>query len=169
MITVNQMTKLLDISNTAVRQWTAEFADHLSPAASPEKGKPRRYSNDDYLIFTTIRVLRGQGKGFADIHLALTDGVRHEPLNAPQTEKDAAGQGDPGSALVVQLTAAAAQWQATANTLAEERDYLRSELKQAQDSFLSAETGRAAAEATLEVLEAQAAKSPGFWARVFGR
>ena len=170
MITVNQMSKLLGISDTAVRQWTAEFADHLSPAASPEKGKQRRYSDDDHLLFTTIQVLRSQGVGFEDIHQALDDGVRHEPLESPNAEEEPAGPGqgekkDPGSELEV-----FGAFKFTLEKYEDRMSTYEKELRDLRERLLTSENQRVAAQTRLDVMEeAQQAKPVGFWDRLFGR
>ena len=165
MLTVNQLAKLLHLSDTAIRQWTAEFSDYLSAPANPPKGKPRRYSDDDYLIFTTVQVLRGQGVGFADIHIALNDGVRHEPLESQQTEDPPSDADAPGETAVTAMEAFSTTLQ-----LYESRvSAYESRVQELTDKLIESETARAAAVSRLDVLEEQKKTKLGWWDRLLGR
>lgn len=67
------------IAKETIRQWSIEFAEYLSPSASPsEKGKHRLYNDDDWTVFSLVAEMKDRGVTFEEIHLALKNGQRGE-------------------------------------------------------------------------------------------
>jgi DNA-binding transcriptional MerR regulator len=57
----SDLAKLLNISTPSLRRWCSEYAPYLSPGATPPKGKPRTFSENDERIFLLISNLRDAG------------------------------------------------------------------------------------------------------------
>ncbi len=88
MYTVSQVAKHLTTSGTTIRNYAAEFAEFLSPEATPPAGVPRQFSDDDLAVLSTVFVMRGQLAPPAAIVAALRDGQRMEPAT-PAASYDA--------------------------------------------------------------------------------
>lgn len=67
---------LFKISRETVRVWSVEFAQYLSPMANPGEGRQRQFSDSDLSVFALVAEMKGQGKLFEDVHLALQNGQR---------------------------------------------------------------------------------------------
>jgi DNA-binding transcriptional MerR regulator len=70
------ITKLFDISEETVRVWVGEFAEYLSPTATPGKHKQRVFTEADMEVLSLVSERKKQGDTFADIHLSLKNGQR---------------------------------------------------------------------------------------------
>jgi len=86
MITASYVLELFDISRETVRQWSAEFAEYLSPSANPGDRLPRQFSDDDMRVFALVASMKEEGKRYSDIHAALKNGQRSEPPNKPAAQ-----------------------------------------------------------------------------------
>jgi DNA-binding transcriptional MerR regulator len=150
MATINDFKQAYDVQPNTIRQWSKTFEDFLTPGANPPKGETRRYSDDDGQVLALVAAMRKDHKPYEAIRAALADGDRGQwPLESDQAKQDDAGSSDasgPGTQLITQLTAAASRWEATAHTLADERDYLRDELEAERAARLDAEKRAAIAE-----------------------
>lgn len=137
--TVSQVAKYLDTSGTTIRNYAAEFAEFLSPTATPPAGEPRQFSDDDLAVLSTVFVMRGQLATPAAIVAALRDGQRLEPARA-------AG---PDDAPAVDAPAAFT----TALQVLESRlNKLEDRLEIERDARIDAEKRATAAETELKVL-----------------
>lgn len=56
----HQAALQLGISVHSVRRWCTEFAQHLSPSASPERGATRRLSEHDLEVLQEVKRLRDE-------------------------------------------------------------------------------------------------------------
>ena len=81
----NHLKTLFRVSHTTIQNWCEEFADYLSPAARPEKGRKRTFNDADLAVFALVNELGkgGAGMTFEDIHAMLQTGQRGE---IPDTE-----------------------------------------------------------------------------------
>ena len=78
-----QLAKTFGVDPMTIRNWVAEYADHLSADAVPGKGKRRSFTEDDFMILALVAELR-KHKDPAVIHEALRAGDRASiPLLAP--------------------------------------------------------------------------------------
>jgi len=84
--TVSQVARHLHTSGTTIRNYAAEFAEFLSPSATPPAGKPRRFTEEDLAVLSTVFVMRGQLAPPAAIIAALHDGQRLEPTTPASTD-----------------------------------------------------------------------------------
>ena len=83
--TSRQIAALYSVSIETIRIWTLEFAEYLSPTAQPGKNKNRVYTVADLEVLSLVSELKGQGKIFSDVHLALKAGQRGTaPILEPQ-------------------------------------------------------------------------------------
>lgn len=156
MASVSVLAKELGVSPQTIRSWAAEFADYLSAAATPPKGQPRHFNDDDAAALALVAEMRSRLAGYEAIHAALAAGDRAEwpprPPEAPQYD-DTAGQSD--SALVTRLTATVARFEGKLEATEGERDHLRVQLADEQAARLDAEKRAAGAEAKLSQIENQ--------------
>ena len=167
MYTVKQTSKALGISDATLRIWGKRYEDHLSPGANPDKGKERKYTEEDILALNTVKVLRSQDEGFDWIEDSLADGIRLEPTEKPT--EDESPPASKGTALQTQaFTEAMRAYEIRLDSIQED-------LKAEREARLAAEIRATAAETELRVLkEVTDQKTPegeksGFWARLFNR
>ena len=76
MYQTKDVCELFDISRQTVRIWTAEFAEYLSPSATPEKGQQRNFSDDDMTVFALVHEVKQRGGTYENAHLQLKNGQR---------------------------------------------------------------------------------------------
>ena len=67
-----------NISRQTVRTWTSEFAEYLSPSATPEKGQQRNFSDEDMAVFALVHEVKQRGGTYENAHLQLKNGQRGE-------------------------------------------------------------------------------------------
>ena len=66
--------QIFKISSETVRQWAIQFKDHLSPLANPGSGRHRLFTVDDLRVFALVSELKGMGKTYEDVEIALRSG-----------------------------------------------------------------------------------------------
>lgn len=154
--TTGEAAELAGIGASTARDYLKAHPEFFSEEATPDKGGRRLFVWSDIETLATIYRLRRAGKDPEEITAELASGER-DPVQRPGgggpgpaavDEEDVTG---PGSELAIRLSAAAAQWQSTAETLAEERNYLREELNKEREARITAEKEAAAAKAALEM------------------
>lgn len=177
MYTPKQVADSLNLSSTTIRIYSAKWADYLSPAANPEAGQPRQYSEEDLAVLTTIAALRDNQATAAHIRAALDAGQRLEPVR-PVKEPPPADQAADNDQQAADHAAdrAAAE---TAITIYRDRvTTLEARADQLADRLIAAESRAAAAERELEVMRqlyeaatstAPASTRPTFWQWLTGR
>jgi len=67
-----------NISRQTVRIWATEFADYLTPGATPEKGQQRNFSDGDMAVFALVHEVKQRGGTYENAHLQLKNGQRGE-------------------------------------------------------------------------------------------
>lgn len=166
--TVGQAAKLAGIGASTARDYLRALPDFFSDDATPPPKTRRVLLWSDIETLATVKQLKRQGKKDEEIAATLATGERDN------IRPDADNTTASGSQLVVRLSAAAAQWEATAGTLADERDHLRDQLKQSQDARLAVEIRATAAETELRILKdltetkTQPDEKQNWWQRLFG-
>lgn len=157
MLTVKEVADRLGVSSNTIRVWTKEFDAYLSPTAAPGPGKTRMFADDDIAVLWTVKALRAQGVPSEDIHAALANGERLEPLEGQNSRQEPPiGEDDsqrPTSAVSMALELVRGQIEGLQN----ERDYLRAELTTEREARIDAERRAATAEARAEMLERSSA------------
>ena len=90
MYQTKDVCEAFDIFRQTVRIWTAEFAEYLSPAATPEKGQQRNFSDEDMTVFALVFDVKQRGGTYETAHLQLKNGQRGVPpsRDLPQVESD---------------------------------------------------------------------------------
>lgn len=68
-----------NIVGETLRQWSIEYARHLSDAASPAPGTHRKYTFEDVEVLQLVADMRGKNKSVQEIHDALDKGERGVP------------------------------------------------------------------------------------------
>ena len=82
---LTELPRAFNVTSTTLRNWSAEFADHLPPSANPPKSETRSYSEEDVAVLALVAVMREENQPYAAIHAALADGGRLEW--SPEEEK----------------------------------------------------------------------------------
>ena len=146
MITASYVLELFDISRETVRQWSAEFAEHLSPGANPGDRLPRLFTDDDLRVLALVSNMKDEGKRYADIHAALRNGQRAELPDKPaaQVELTATTRATTLQQQVTTLVAERAELLATNANQAGKIELLERQLAEAQAEIkiLNREIGR---------------------------
>jgi len=84
MFAVSQTARYLGVSPATVRNYTRQFADHLSPTASPPPGQPRRFTEEDLRVMATVKSLLTEGVTYEQARRRLADGLHLvEDLDLP--------------------------------------------------------------------------------------
>lgn len=161
---IGEAAKLAGVGASTARDYLKAFPDYFADAAVPSAGGRRVLTWDDIETLATIKRLRKHGRGTEEIRASLASGDR----DSIQEQAADAGAPGPSTALMVRLTAAAAQWEATATAIVEERDHLREQLDQSQADRMAAEIRAVEAETRLQMIADTAAPKVGFWRRMFG-
>lgn len=65
------VAKILDTSPATIRRMCEYFADHLSPAATPQKGQPRQFTAEDVHVLQAARLAMNDGKTVDQVNAAL--------------------------------------------------------------------------------------------------
>jgi DNA-binding transcriptional MerR regulator len=171
MATTGDLATRFGVTKQTVRAWTAEFADYLTVEANPPgKGKARVYNDADLSVMATVAHGRSQGRSFGDIHTELQQGRTVPPGEVPPKTQPRA-EFAPVAMLEQFAQRLATQYEGQIAQLANERDYLRQELKEEKAAKEEAIDRAARAEARLEALQDQQEEQearPGFWRRLFG-
>ncbi|MCI0648003.1 MAG: helix-turn-helix domain-containing protein [Chloroflexi bacterium] len=154
---IGEAAKIVGVSPTTVRVWTADFGDFFSEFATPQKGQTRAYTDRDIAILATIKELRSQQKSNEAITSALVQGelvdVSHIESSLAQTV------GDGKSTLITRLTAAIAKFEGELAATKEALERTRQELAGERQARIAAEKEAARLAGKLEVLEAQSKQS----------
>ncbi len=67
---------MFGVSHQTIKKWCAEFENHLSPSATPEKGKTRRFTEDDVKVLALVSSMKAAREKPEDIHATLASGQR---------------------------------------------------------------------------------------------
>lgn len=76
MYTNKDIAERFGISRESARLWSNQFADYLSPTATPQPGRQRNYTDDDLSVFGLVASMKGEGKQNDEISAALAAGQR---------------------------------------------------------------------------------------------
>jgi DNA-binding transcriptional MerR regulator len=80
-----QVADIFGFAESTVRNWSAEFAEYLSPTATPGDRKKRDFTPDDLAVFALIAEFKQNKATYEDIHLSLKAGQRGMP---PEISED---------------------------------------------------------------------------------
>lgn len=78
MYQTKDVCEIFGISRQTVRIWAAEFAEYLSPSATPEKGQQRNFSDEDMAVFALVHEIKQRGGTYDNAHIQLRSGQRGE-------------------------------------------------------------------------------------------
>ena len=180
MYTPKQVADQLGLSGTTIRNYSRLWSDYLSPAANPQAGQPRQYSEDDLAVVATIAALRDNSATTEQIRAALDAGQRLEPMRPLEEDRAAADRADQSADHDQQAEARAAV-NAAESAIAIYRDRVtavEARNEELTDRLISAEARAAAAERELAILRelyeaatspAPASTRPTFWQWLTGR
>lgn len=73
-----QLASLFQVNEQTIRRWSDEFGKYLSIHATPAKGKPRQFTDDDLPVLALIASMKTTKAEYRDIHAALENGQRGE-------------------------------------------------------------------------------------------
>lgn len=74
--TASQVAALARVALHTVHRWAAEYQQHLSPGATPAKGRQRNFTPNDLSVLLLVAELKNEGATHADVHAALEAGQR---------------------------------------------------------------------------------------------
>jgi len=74
--TTIQLANHFALNVATIKRYAEEFKNYLSPTATPEQGKTRRFTENDVTVYDLIVTMKQEGKHFEEIHAALMSGVR---------------------------------------------------------------------------------------------
>lgn len=83
--TTQDVAQTFTISHQSVKNWSDEFADFLSPTASPGQGRRRAFTSEDLKVFAVVHDFHKRGYTYADAKMALANGQRGEVPEPSQT------------------------------------------------------------------------------------
>jgi DNA-binding transcriptional MerR regulator len=152
MPSVTEFARAYKTTPNTIRTWTAEFADHLNPAANPPKGQARTYTDQDAQVIALVGEMRQQYAGYEAIHAALRGGRRG--TWPPKGEGSPSVEDEPSTALVMRLTALVAHYEGELSAVKQERDRLITERDREREARLAAEKEAARLAGRLEAMEA---------------
>jgi DNA-binding transcriptional MerR regulator len=78
--TSKHLETAFEIAPSTLRTWTLEFAEYLSPTATPGKHKYRYYTVEDTQVLSLVSEYKKQNYTFEEIHFALKSGQRGDPV-----------------------------------------------------------------------------------------
>ncbi len=78
MRTIADVARLFGVDREAVKQWTATFAEHLSPFATPRKGATRLFTESDARVFALVNHYWEEEPDLEHIHAMLNSGEQNE-------------------------------------------------------------------------------------------
>ena len=84
--TTNDLRTIFKVAPETIRNWTREFARHLSVTANPEQGKTRLYTEEDIPILDLVNKMRENGNSYEEIHAALDAGQVGMGINVSPEE-----------------------------------------------------------------------------------
>lgn len=84
----SQVAKRFGVADQTIKNWAAEFAQYLSPTATPGEGKRRAFTADDVSVFAVVHELVGRGRDTSAAHAALQAGRRPTDALIPLSTGD---------------------------------------------------------------------------------
>lgn len=76
MYKTTELRQFFSVSRQTISAWCIEFAEYLSPTATPPGNTHRQLTDDDLRVLTLVSEMSRAGRPFAEIHLALRSGQR---------------------------------------------------------------------------------------------
>ena len=74
--TTQHLAVMFGRSKATIRNWAIEFAEYLSPTATPQEGKIRFFTAEDISVFSLVADYKDREQTYEQIHLALKSGTR---------------------------------------------------------------------------------------------
>ena len=98
-----QVADIFGFAESTVRNWSAEFAEYLSPTATPGDRKKRDFTPEDLSVFALVAEFKQNKATYEDIHLALKMGQRGKPpdISEDQLRLIAATEGEKRASLEI--------------------------------------------------------------------
>lgn len=98
-----QVADIFGFAESTVRNWSTEFAEYLSPTATPGNRKKRDFTPEDLAVFALVAEFKQNKATYEDIHLALKAGQRGNPpeISEDQLKLIAASEGEKRASLEI--------------------------------------------------------------------
>ncbi len=145
--TVGDLSNLFEVSPQTIRKWCDEFADYLSPTATPPSGEVRIFTDEDLQVLVLVSQMRQALSSYEDIKQALSRGERGE-----LPEQDLTEDADPGTALVIRYQAELEIRDRRIDELLEDRERWEERYEEEREARIEAERAAAAAETEVRLL-----------------
>ncbi len=158
--TVSEVAKRAKYSPGSIRNWTAQFTDHLSEETRPPQGEARAYSDHDLAVMLTIARLKREKRKPAEIRAALDSGELVDLPPEGQETRPAGETPRPEEGILMtereaRLSTDYARLAGQLDALELERDMLRDQWQSEREALLAAEIRATKAETKLEIYEGQ--------------
>ena len=157
MYKVGEVAKLFGVNDQTIRVWCKQFADYLSPGATPEKGTARDFADDDLKVFRYVQYALSRGHSYDEVWSQLRDGNALKSFGEVfEGNVPTPGETGQGGA-IVNANDLLEQYAVTVGRLGEvvqERDYLRGALEQEITAHGATKERAAAAEERARLIEA---------------
>jgi len=134
------LSRVLDVSLQTIRNYTKEYARHLSPTATPPKGQTREYTESDAHKLALVADLMRQHFNADEIHAALERG---DTAELPGRQATLSADAAPTAQLIAvmkQRDVLSGQLEATRRQLEDKQGEIDRHLKRIED--LSREIGK---------------------------
>jgi DNA-binding transcriptional MerR regulator len=166
-----EISRLLDVSVSTVKQWTTLYRDYISESGRGGGGVARDYTNHDARVFAFIAGLRNQGKGLEDIAAALDAAQRDNWAGLPDVPSlpdVSIGRHEERELETRRLVKQIIALESTVETLQTQLDAQRAQLDAKDTTITGLQQRISDAQRELGVLEGrlQEVRPVGFWLRV---
>lgn len=157
MYKVGEVAKMFNINDQTLRVWCKQFADYLSPGATPPKGAVRDFDESDLRVLRYVQYALSRGHSYDEVWSQLRDGSAlksfEEVFEAATTDAAQPGQGG----AITNAGDLLEQYAVTVGRLGEvvqERDYLRGALEEERTAHGTTRERAARMEERARLLEA---------------
>jgi hypothetical protein len=78
MATISQVARILAVNRDTVKQWTTDFAEHLSLTANPGDGSERQFNEADLRVLALVADFWEDEPDYENINAMLNSGDHNE-------------------------------------------------------------------------------------------
>lgn len=157
MYKVGEVAKTFGVNDQTIRVWCKQFAEYLSPGATPEKGAARDFNDDDLRVFRYVQYALSRGHSYDEVWSQLREGNAIKSFDEVFGESVQPVQGSGQGGAIVNANDLVEQYAMTMGRLGEvtqERDYLRGALESEREAHNNTRERAATAEERARLVEA---------------
>lgn len=157
MYKVGEVAKTFGVNDQTIRVWCKQFAEYLSPGATPEKGAARDFNDDDLRVFRYVQYALSRGHSYDEVWSQLREGNAIKSFDEVFGDAVQSVQGSGQGGAIVNANDLVEQYAMTMGRLGEvtqERDYLRGALDTEREAHNATRERAATAEERARIIEA---------------